>query len=521
MSRDKNGPAALTGVVGFLVLTYLLSPEVVALIHNLNAADVPAAFDKIENQFIGILVGIISAELYNKFSTVQLPKALSFFSGKRLVPIIMSFAMIAMAYVLFYVWPVIFDALVNFGESVQGLGAIGAGIFGFCNRLLIPFGLHHALNSVFWFDVAGINDIPKFLAGAQTIAQEGEAVKGVVGMYQAGFFPIMMFGLLGAALAFVRTARPENRTKISSIMIAAGFASFFTGVTEPLEFSFLFLAPPLYALHAVFSGLSLYIAAQMQWMAGFGFSAGLVDMVLSAQNPLAVNWYMLIVQGLFFFALYYFSFSFIIRKWNLKTPGREDPVQAETIAPRKEHTDLAGLVLPLIGGKDNIKTIDNCVTRLRLELKNPSLVQEGKLNAIVPGVLVLGSNAVQVVIGTQAEFIADALSFIVTGKRQAVSEASGSDNSASTSSATPANGIPETHADIAAAILPLLGGKENIVEIDNCITRLRLEVKDSGLVRKDALNQVVSGVLVAGKTAVQVIIGTEVEFVATEFKKLV
>ncbi len=171
MSKDKNGSAALTGLVGFLVVTTLLSPGVVSLLQGIKLDEVPAAFGKIENQFIGILVGVIGAELYNRFSTVQLNKALSFFSGKRLVPIIMSFAMIVVAYPLLYIWPIIFNALVHFGETVQGFGAIGAGIFGFSNRLLIPFGLHHALNSVFWFDVAGINDIPNFLAGAKTISE--------------------------------------------------------------------------------------------------------------------------------------------------------------------------------------------------------------------------------------------------------------------------------------------------------------------------------------------------------------
>ena len=306
MSKDKNGSAALAGLVSFLVVTTLLSPGAVGMIKGIPANEVPAGFAKINNQFTGILCGVISSALYNKFSEVELPKFLSFFSGKRLVPIISSFVMMLVSFILMYIWPAVYSGLVTFGEGISKLGPVGAGIYGFFNRLLIPVGLHHALNSVFWFDVAGINDIPNFLGGAKSIA-EGTAVIGKTGMYQAGFFPIMMFGLLGACLAFVRTAKPQNRAKISSIMLAAGFASFFTGVTEPIEFAFMFVAPGLYLVHAILTGISVFIAASMHWMAGFGFSAGFIDLVLSTRNPLAQGWYMLVVQGLVFFVIYYVS----------------------------------------------------------------------------------------------------------------------------------------------------------------------------------------------------------------------
>lgn len=309
MSKDKNGSAALAGLVSFLVVTTLLSPGAVGMIKGIPANEVPAGFSKINNQFTGILCGVISSALYNRFSEVELPKFLSFFSGKRLVPIISSFVMMLVSFILMYIWPAVYSGLVSFGEGISKLGPLGAGIYGFFNRLLIPVGLHHALNSVFWFDVAGINDIPNFLGGAKSIA-EGTAVIGKTGMYQAGFFPIMMFGLLGACLAFVKTAKPENRAKISSIMLAAGFASFFTGVTEPIEFAFMFVAPGLYLLHAVLTGISVFIAASMHWMAGFGFSAGFIDLVLSTRNPLAQGWYMLIIQGLVFFVIYYVVFKF-------------------------------------------------------------------------------------------------------------------------------------------------------------------------------------------------------------------
>ncbi|MUK49669.1 N-acetylglucosamine-specific PTS transporter subunit IIBC [Aliivibrio fischeri] len=408
MSKDKDGAAALSGFVGFLVVTTLLSPGAVAQIQGIDPAAVPAAFGKINNQFVGILVGIVSAEIYNRFSSVELHKALAFFSGKRLVPILTSFAGILIAFVLMYIWPAIYDGLVHFGESIQGMGSVGAGIYAFFNRLLIPVGLHHALNSVFWFDVAGINDIPNFLGGAKSIA-EGTATVGVTGMYQAGFFPIMMFGLPGAALAIYHTAKVENKEKVASIMIAAGFASFFTGVTEPLEFSFMFLAPALYVVHAALTGISVFIAASMQWIAGFGFSAGLVDMVLSTRNPLAVNWYMLIIQGIVFFAIYYFVFRAVIVKFNLKTPGREDDEDEEgsTVGGSKETGELAKQYLKALGGHENLENIDACITRLRLTLKDTSVISEKQLKALgAMGVVKLGSNNVQVILGPLAEIVA-------------------------------------------------------------------------------------------------------------------
>lgn len=413
MSKDKDGSAALAGLVGFLVVTTLLSPGAVAQIKSIAIEDVPAAFGKINNQFIGILTGVIAAELYNRFSSVELHKALAFFSGRRLVPIVTSVVMIIVSFILMAVWPVIYGGLVGFGESIVSLGSTGAGIYAFFNRLLIPIGLHHALNSVFWFNVAGINDIPNFLGGQGTIdaalaaGKSLEQVKGVVGMYQAGFFPIMMFGLPGAALAIYHSAKKENKDKVASIMIAAAFASFFTGVTEPLEFSFMFVAPVLYVIHALMTGVSVFIAASMQWMAGFGFSAGLVDMVLSSRNPLATQWYMLLVQGLVFFGLYYLVFRAVIVKFNLKTPGREDDEAVPAQAQTTDRTELARQYLEVLGGQDNLVTIDACITRLRLTLKDRSIVDERKLKALgAAGVVKLGEQNLQVILGPLAEIIA-------------------------------------------------------------------------------------------------------------------
>ena len=327
--------------------------------------------------------------------------------------------MLVVSFILLYVWPLIYSGLVTFGEGIAKLGPVGAGVYGFFNRLLIPVGLHHALNSVFWFNVAGINDIGRFWGDpANAYADLPAAVAGSyhVGMYQAGFFPIMMFGLLGACLAFVKTAKPENRAKIKSIMLAAGFASFFTGVTEPIEFAFMFVAPVLYLLHAVLTGIAVFLAASFNWMAGFGFSAGFVDFFLSLRNPNASQPYMLIVLGLIFFVLYYVIFSFAISKFNIKTPGREDADTDEVeegIKGASSHAELAATLLILLGGKENIVSVDNCTTRLRLEVKDSSIIKDGEIKKLVPGVLKPNKTNVQVIVGPQVEFVADEMRKLV------------------------------------------------------------------------------------------------------------
>ncbi|MEO3989525.1 N-acetylglucosamine-specific PTS transporter subunit IIBC [Pseudocitrobacter cyperus] len=468
MSKDKDGAAALTGFVGFLVLTTLCSPAAVAMIQKIPADQVPAAFGKISNQFVGILVGIISAELYNRFSSVELPKALSFFSGRRLVPILTSFVMIVVAFILMYIWPVIFDGLVNFGEHIQKLGSVGAGVYAFFNRLLIPVGLHHALNSVFWFDVAGINDIPNFLGGAQSI-EAGKAVVGITGRYQAGFFPIMMFGLPGAALAIYHCARPENKAKVLGIMMAGAFAAFFTGITEPLEFSFMFVAPVLYVIHAFLTGISVFIAASMQWIAGFGFSAGLVDMVLSSRNPLATHWWMLIPQGLVFFVIYYVVFRFTISKFNLMTPGRELAVAGseadgeDTNVGSDKEQDVTGLArqyIAAIGGSDNLTGIDACITRLRLNVKDSSLVNDAMAKRLgASGVIRLNKTSVQIIVGFVAEKIANAMK--TTGP---VAAAEATVAPAATPAAKP-QAVPNNSSVIAELVSPVTGDVVALEEV--------------------------------------------------------
>lgn len=416
MSKGRDGAAALSGLVAYLVITTLLSTDTVALLQGIDAANVDPAFGKIENAFIGILSGIVASVMFNRFSHVQLPAALAFFSGKRIVPILTSALMILVSVVFYFVWPFVYTGLVSFGETISTMGALGAGLYGFLNKLLIPIGLHHALNSVFWFDVAGINDIGNYWAGT--------GVKGITGMYQAGFFPIMMFGLPAAGLAMYHTAKTKRKKQIASLMLAGGFASFFTGVTEPIEFAFMFAAPLLYGVHAVLTGISLAVASLFHWTAGFGFSAGLIDFVLSSRLPMANQPYMLMLQGLAFFAIYYVVFRFLIVKLNLKTPGREDGDEDMEITNEETATEtgketaavnkddkfavMAASIYEGLGGEENVTSIDNCVTRLRVEVKDSAAVDQNRIKATgVPGIVVTGKNSIQVVIGTQVQFVAD------------------------------------------------------------------------------------------------------------------
>ncbi|WP_275555487.1 N-acetylglucosamine-specific PTS transporter subunit IIBC [Mixta sp. Marseille-Q2659] len=510
MSKDKDGAAALSGFVGFLVVTTLCSPAAVAMIQKIPLEQVPAAFGKIDNQFVGILVGILSAEVYNRFSHIELPKALSFFSGRRLVPILVSFLMILIAFILMYVWPVIFNALVNFGEHIQKLGSVGAGVYAFFNRLLIPVGLHHALNSVFWFDVAGINDIPNFLGGAQSILS-GKATVGVTGQYQAGFFPIMMFGLPGAALAIYQCARPENRAKVGGIMIAAAFAAFFTGITEPLEFSFMFVAPVLYFIHAVLTGISVYISASMQWISGFGFSAGLVDMALQSRNPLATHWYMLIPQGLVFFALYYLVFRFTIKRFNLMTPGRELSVSGDesdgydvnvehNVQGESETESLARRYISAVGGSDNLTHIDACITRLRLNVKDSDMLNESLAKRLgASGVIRLNKQSVQIIIGTRAESIASAMKNVLAKGPVAASSVA----APAPAVAPVSNAVPSASQVVFATLLSPVSGE--IVPIE--------QVPDEAFASK----AVGDGVAIkpTGKTVVAPVAGTLVKIFNT------
>jgi len=406
MSKDRDGAAALTGLVGFFVITTLLSPGSAAnLIGELSEA-YALAFGRVNNVMVGIMTGIIASAIYNRFSKTELPAWLAFFSGRRLPPILTAGTMSLVSLVFLFVWPVIFSGLLAFGQAILGLGAFGAGLYGFANRLLIPLGLHHALNAIFWFDFIGINDLGYFWAGP-----DGGGVIGQTGRFMAGFFPVMMFGLPGACLAMYRMAKSENKKRVYGLLFAAAITSFVTGVTEPIEFSFMFVAPLLYLTHAVLTGISMFVIYNLGWIAGFAFSAGAIDMILSSQVVFAVNWFLIPVFGIFYFFVYFFLFTFLIKKFDLKTPGREeDDFEAESKIElgTSDWAGMAKQILEGLGGKQNVTNIDNCAVRLRIDVRDTTLINDKVIKASgAAGVIKPSKTSAHVIIGPKVQFVAD------------------------------------------------------------------------------------------------------------------
>ena len=367
------------------------------------------AFNKIANPFIGILSGVIGSSCYNKFKNTKLPNWLAFFSGKRCVAIIAGLVSIVVSAVLLFVWPLLFSALVALGDAVAGMGVVGAGIYAFLNRLLIPTGLHHALNNVFWFDTIGLGDLQHFWAG-ETSAD----VTWSLGMYMSGFFPCMMFGIPGAALAMIQCAKPAKKKIAIGLVASAAVCSFVCGVTEPFEFGFMFLAPGLYVIYALLYGIFTIITVALGFRAGFSFSAGATDLLFSSTLPAAQKTVLIIPLGIAAFVVFYLVFLFAIKKFNLKTPGREDDDLEEeknVQLASDDYTEIAKKILAGCGGKGNIVSIDNCVTRLRLEVRDMTAVNDKAIKAAgVAGVIKPGKTSVQVIVGTKVQFVADAFS---------------------------------------------------------------------------------------------------------------
>ena len=411
MSEKNDGTGGIAALASWLMITTLLSTGFVTTIMPsvADSATKTLAFDKIGNPFIGILAGIIGSACYNKFKDTKLPDWLSFFSGKRCVAIIAGLVSILVSVVLLFVWPLLFGGLVALGEAIIGLDVVGAGIYAFLNRLLIPTGLHHALNNVFWFDTIGLGDLQHFWRG-ETSAD----VTWSLGMYMSGFFPCMMFGIPGAACAMIKCAKPGRKKVAIGLVASAALCAFICGVTEPFEFGFMFLAPGLYVIYALLYGIFTMITVALGFRAGFSFSAGATDLLFSASLPAAAKTWLIIPLGIAAFFVFYFVFLFAIKKWNLKTPGREDDdIEAEKKVElaSDDYTAIAKTILEGCGGKENITSIDNCVTRLRLEVKDITAVNDKVIkSAGVAGVIKPGKTSVQVIIGTKVQFVADAFS---------------------------------------------------------------------------------------------------------------
>ena len=408
LSDDREGTSALAGLVSWLMMTNLLSTGVVTTLMPAIADDQvkTLAFDKIENVFIAIIAGIIGSACYNRFKNAKLPDWLAFFSGKRSVAIVTAVVSIVVSVVLLFVWPVIFGALVAVGNGIAGMDGIGAGIYAFLNRLLIPTGLHHALNNVFWFDTIGLGDLSHFWAG-ETSADVGWSL----GMYMSGFFPCMMFGIAGAALAMVRTAK--NKKAAIGLVLSAAICAFVCGVTEPFEFGFMFLCFPLYVVYSALYGIFTIITYYSGFRAGFCFSAGATDLVFSASLPAAAKTWMIIPLGIAAFLVFYFVFYFAITKYDLKTPGREDDdeeAEKKVVLANNNYTEVASAVLAAVGGKENVKEVGYCATRLRFEVLDNAKVDEKAVKAAgAAGVIRPSKNACQVIIGTKVQFVYDEL----------------------------------------------------------------------------------------------------------------
>ncbi|URM31067.1 N-acetylglucosamine-specific PTS transporter subunit IIBC [Cytobacillus firmus] len=389
-AKDNNGAAALSGAIGFLVLT----EGAIAIDENINMGVLG-----------GIIAGIIAGLLYNRFHDIKLPDWLGFFSGRRFVPIITSVTMILLAAIAGFAWPPIQGAIDALGNWIIGLGALGSGIFGFMNRLLIPLGLHHVLNSLFWFqfgEFEGVNgDIARFFAGDPS-----------AGAYMTGFFPVMMFGLPAAAFAIIATAKPEKRKAVSGMFIGLALTSFLTGITEPIEFSFMFIAPLLYGVHAILTGVSMWVTSLLGIRDGFTFSAGALDFALNfniAEKPM-----LLLGIGVIYAILYFVIFYALIKALDLKTPGREEDEDivededAHVSTGNNKYEVMASQFIKDIGGTDNITSIDNCATRLRLTIADMEKVKESALKAHgAKGIMKLSKTNLQIIVGTDVEFVAD------------------------------------------------------------------------------------------------------------------
>ncbi|WP_330984466.1 MULTISPECIES: PTS N-acetyl glucosamine transporter subunit IIABC [Enterobacterales] len=443
-SKDNAGAAALAGAVGFLIMTkamVTINPAV-----NMGA-------------LAGIIAGLVGGAVYNRWSDIKLPDFLSFFGGKRFVPIATGFFCLVLAAIFGYVWPPVQNAIHSGGEWIVSAGAIGSGIFGFINRLLIPTGLHQVLNTIAWFQIGEFTnsagtvfhgDINRFYAG-----------DGTAGMFMSGFFPIMMFGLPGAALAMYLAAAKERRPMVGGLLLSVAITAFLTGVTEPLEFLFMFLAPALYLVHAVLTGVSLFIATALGIHAGFSFSAGAIDYVLMYNLPAASkNVWMLIVMGAVAFAVYFVLFSVIIRMFNLKTPGREDKTDDIVTEEANSNTEaglnqLATNYIAAVGGTDNLNAIDACITRLRLSVKDSARVNDAMCKRLgASGVVKLNKQTIQVIVGAKAESIGDEMKKIVA--RGPVPAAEAAPVAAAPAAAKP-QAVPNATATIAALVSPVTG----------------------------------------------------------------
>jgi len=505
LARENNGAAGLAGVVAYLVATkgiealIVVPPEVVAAAAKAGgdlalSAWKAKAISKLSIP-VGILSGVMSGVLYNRYSTIKLPEYLAFFGGRRFVPIASGLAGVLLALVFGFGWHGLEAGVDGLSHMVTVSGNLGLFVYGILNRLLIVTGLHHILNNVVWFILGDFHgatgDLNRFAAGDPT-----------AGAFMSGFFPVMMFGLPAACLAMYHTARPEKKKAVGGMLTSLALTSFLTGVTEPIEFSFMFLAPVLYAIHAVLTGLAMALMNMLDIKLGFGFSAGLFDYVLNFNKATHPLW--LIPIGLVYGGLYYGLFRFFILKFDLKTPGREienDVATADVTTGGGRGADFVAA----LGGAGNLASVDACTTRLRLIVADQSVVSEPALRALgARGVVRPSDRALQVVLGPIADQVAGEIRAAMglappTPKPLAV---------------TPAAAVTPTLDDDARAqaLVAAVGGPSNLESVSTCSSRLRLLVRDKARIDDAALTALgARGVVRLGDRVVHVVLGAHAE----------
>nr|WP_211336887.1 N-acetylglucosamine-specific PTS transporter subunit IIBC [Hydromonas duriensis] len=500
-AKENNGTAGLAGAIGFLVLTAVLK----AMPDTLLQYEAFKSFVQMDEKgqpvvlnmgvLAGIIAGISAGMLYNKYKDFKLPPYLAFFSGKRFVPIVTGFSMLFVGVVAGFVWPWIQLGIDHVGHWLIGAGGVGLFIYGVLNRLLLVTGLHHILNSFIWFvfgnytDVAGkvaTGDLNRFFAGDPT-----------AGAFMAGFFPIMMFGLPAACYAMYRCAKPENRPVVGGVLLSMGLTSFLTGVTEPVEFAFMFLAPVLYAIHAVLTGISLAVMHALDVRLGFTFSAGLFDYVLSGnkgQNPL-----LLLPVGAVYALVYYGLFTFFIKKFNLMTIGREDKTESQTQTSAASNSSRGEAFVAALGGAGNLKAVDACTTRLRLTVVNNATIDEAALKTLGSrGLIKLSDTNIQVVIGPEVDIISDEIrAALGAGQAGEGQQTQASDDYSMTKTIL-------NHLDWSRA----LGGDDNVHSIKLVAGgRLRVALRDSARINQTALKGLgVQGIMKVSDTVVQLLV---------------
>jgi glucose PTS system EIICBA or EIICB component len=419
-----EGVAALAAIIGYLIMNVTMSaiigvtPEMVA--ENgaayANVLGIPTIQTGV---FGGIIIGVLAAAMYNKYFKMELPSYLGFFAGKRFVPIITAVTSVLVGIALVFIWPPIQTGLNQFSYYVIDANrTLSAFVFGVIERSLIPFGLHHIFYSPIWYEFGQwTNAAGETFRGDQRIfmGQLREGVEFTAGTFMTGKFPFMMFGLPAAALAIYHEAKPENKKLVAGIMGSAALTSFLTGITEPLEFSFLFVAPILFGIHAIFAGLSFMTMHILNVKIGMTFSGGVIDYLLFGVLPNRTNWWLVIPVGLVLALIYYFGFRFAIRKFNLMTPGRED-VKAEESGNTTQVGDLPFNVLQAMGGKENISHLDACITRLRVSVNEISKVDKDRLKKLgAAGVLEVGDN-IQAIFGPKSDTLKSQIKDIIDGK---------------------------------------------------------------------------------------------------------